>query len=82
MFISLVCVNFPNETRWYRNQEMYIVKELLLERGKGMVMSGINYVRTGVKFVALFVDSRPFTTEVRLSVYPLIFFLNRQIYSV
>ena len=59
---------------------------------KGMVMSGINYVRTGVKCVALFVDSRPLTTEVRLSVCPkkkiyifflfFFFFLIRQIYSV
>ena len=55
---------------------------------KGMVMSGINYVRTGVKCVALFVDSTPLTTEVRLSVYPNSFFLSfflfliRQIYSV
>ena len=31
---------------------------LLIFIRKGMVMSGINYIRTGIKFVALFVEKR------------------------
>ena len=34
------------------------MKFLIFFIRKGMVMSGITYVRTGVKFVALFVEKR------------------------
>ena len=60
--VFLVCVNFANETRWYTNQEICIVDSsevfLIFFVRKGMVMSGINYLRTSVKFVILFVEKR------------------------
>ena len=59
MFISLVCVNFASETRWYTNQEICTVDSsqvYSLFIRKGMVMSGIKHVRAGIKFVALFVE--------------------------
>ena len=66
MFASVVCVNFANETRWYTNQEMCTVDSCQLFNvfiRKGMVMSGINHVRTGIKTVALFVEKRRQTRQ-------------------
>jgi len=61
MFVSVVCVNFANETRWYTNQEICTVDTSQLFNTvfirKGMVMSGINDVRR-IKIVALFVEKR------------------------
>ena len=62
MSTSLVCVNFANETRWYTNQEICTVDSSQAFKNffirKGMAMSGINYVRTGIKFVVLFAEKR------------------------
>ena len=58
MFTSLVC-------RWYTNQEICTVdssqvfslfKNYFIR--KGMVMSGINYIKTALEFMALFVERR------------------------
>ena len=64
MFISLVCLNFASETTWYTNQEICTIDHsseifFIFFIRNGMVMSGINYIRTRVKFVALFVEKRP-----------------------
>ena len=61
MFASVVCVNFANKTRWHTNQEICTVDSSQIQYvfiRKGVVMSGINDVRTGIKIVVLFVEKR------------------------
>ena len=66
MFTFLACINFANKTQWDTKKkfvQLITIKFLVFFIRKGKVVSQINDMDHGLKFVALFVERRHFVCD-------------------